>query len=76
LKVEFELISAEADEPIQKSKQLIRDIILTQLSALKLADTLGAASKDKLRTEMLQKVESIVGPNKVRRVFIQEFVVQ
>jgi flagellar FliL protein len=76
LKIEFELISQEAEAPITKSKQLIRDTILTQLSALKLADTLGGASKDKLRTEMLQKVESIVGPNKVRRVFIQEFVVQ
>jgi flagellar FliL protein len=76
LKVEFELISQEAEAPITKSKQLIRDTILTQLSALKLADTLGGVSKDKLRTEMLQKVESIVGPNKVRRVFIQEFVVQ
>lgn len=76
LKVELELISPDAEATIAKSKQLIRDTILTQLSALKLSDTLGAAAKDKLRSEMMAKLESILGPNKVRRVFLQEFVVQ
>lgn len=76
LKVEFELISADVEAPITKSKHLIRDTILTQLSALKLADTLGSAAKEKLRGEMMTKLESILGPNKVRRVFFQEFVVQ
>lgn len=76
LKIEFELTNAEAEAAIVKSKQLIRDEILTHLSALKLAETLGAAAKDKLRSDILAKLVTILGPNKVRRVFFQEFVVQ
>lgn len=74
--IQLELINAEAEATITKSKQLLRDTILSHLSGLKLADTLGTAAKDKLRTEMMEKFEKILGPNKVRRLFFQEFVVQ
>lgn len=74
--LQLELINAEAEAAINKSKQLLRDTILSHLSGLKLADTLGAAAKDKLRTDVMAKFEKMVGPNKVRRLFFQEFVVQ
>lgn len=61
---------------IQKSQQLIRDAILSHLSGLKLADTLGVAAKEKLRTDVIAKIDGILGAGKVRRVFFQEFVVQ
>jgi flagellar protein FliL len=76
LTLQIELINAEAETTITKSKQLIRDTILSHLSGLHLADTLGAAAKDKLRTDVVAKLENIVGPKKVRRIFFQEFVVQ
>jgi flagellar protein FliL len=76
LTLQFELISHEAEEAIAKNKQLIRDSILSYVSGLHLADTLGAAAKDKLRTEIMQRLEAILGPNKIRRMFFQEFVVQ
>jgi flagellar FliL protein len=74
--LQVELTSAEAEHPLEKSKQLIRDMFLSHLSGLKLADCLGATAKDKLRTELMAKLESIVGPGKIRRMFFQEFVVQ
>jgi flagellar protein FliL len=74
--IQLELINAEAEVTINKSKQLLRDTILSHLSGLHLVDTLGAAAKDKLRGEMVAKIEKILGPNKVRRLFFQEFVVQ
>lgn len=78
LKVTFqlELIKADAQALIEKNKQVIRDAILSHLSGLKLADTLGVAAKDKLRSDVMKKLEGIVGEHKVRRTFIQEFVVQ
>lgn len=74
--LQLELINAAGEATINKSKQLLRDTILSHLSGLKLADTLGAAAKDKLRADLMAKLEKIVGSNKVRRMFFQEFVVQ
>jgi flagellar protein FliL len=74
--IQLELINVEAEATIAKSKQLLRDTILSHLSGLHLADTLGAEAKDKLRNDMVAKFEKILGPNKVRRLFFQEFVVQ
>jgi flagellar protein FliL len=78
LKVTFqlELIKADTQAAIEKNKQVIRDAILSHLSGLKLADTLGVAAKDKLRADVMKKLEEIVGEHKVRRMFLQEFVVQ
>lgn len=78
LKVTFqiELVKGDAQVVIEKNKQVIRDSILSYLSGLKLADTLGVAAKDKLRADVMKKLEEIVGEHKVRRLFLQEFVVQ
>ena len=74
--LQFELVNHDAEEPFNKSLQVVRDMILGHLSGLKLADTLGTAAKDKLRTDITKKIEGIIGPNKVRRMFFQEFMVQ
>ncbi len=76
LTLQLELISPESENTINKNKQLIRDSILSYVSGLKHADTLGSAAKEKLRTDIMTRLESIVGPNQVRRMFFQEFVVQ
>jgi flagellar protein FliL len=76
LTIQLELISPEAEAVITKNKQLIRDGVLSHLSGLKHADTLGAPAKEKLRTAIMEKIEKFVGPNQVRRMFFQEFVVQ
>ena len=76
ISLEVEVITPEAELDITKSKQVIRDAILSHLSGLKLKDTLGATAKDTLRTALLEKVEAVIGPGKVRRMFFQEFVVQ
>jgi flagellar FliL protein len=74
--LQLELVDAKAQEVVEKSKQVIRDEMLRHLSGLKLADTLGAKAKDALRDDLVKLTEDVVGPNKVRRMFFQEFVVQ
>jgi flagellar FliL protein len=74
--LQVELVSKDDEHVLDKSKLAIRDMILSHLSGLKLVDTLGTAAKDKLRTDLMAKLEAIVGPHKVRRMFFQEFVVQ
>jgi flagellar protein FliL len=76
ISLQIELLDEKASESITRSKQLIRDTILSHLSGLKLADTLGATAKDKLRSELTKKLEGMIGPNKVRRIFFGDFVVQ
>jgi flagellar FliL protein len=74
--LQVELVGKDDEKVLEKSKLAIRDMILSHLSGLKLADTLGAAAKDKLRIDLMAKLEVIVGAHKVRRMFFQEFVVQ
>ena len=77
LKVTLQLeLFPGADHALEKSKQLIRDTILSHLSGLHLKDTLGAEAKERIRTELMGRISKMIGNDKVRRMFFQEFVVQ
>jgi flagellar protein FliL len=77
LKVTLEMeLFPHGDQALAKSKQLVRDTILSHLSGLHLKDTLGAEAKDRIRTELMAKLSKLLGPDKVRRMFFQDFVVQ
>jgi flagellar FliL protein len=77
LKVTLQMELMPGGEPaLERSKQLIRDTILSHLSGLHLKDTLGAEAKDKIRQDVMAKISKLVGPEKVRRLFFQDFVVQ
>ncbi|HEY0191393.1 MAG TPA: flagellar basal body-associated FliL family protein [Kofleriaceae bacterium] len=73
--LEAEVTSAKGQEALEKSKQLIRDTVLSYLSGLHVKDTLGGEAKDKIRTELTERLKKLM-PDKIRRLFFQEFVVQ
>ena len=76
LKVTLEVeVAPKAPEALEKSKQLVRDTVLSYLSGLHVKDTLGAEAKDKIRNELTERLKKLM-PEKVRRLFFQEFVVQ
>ncbi len=75
--LQIELLpTPDVEQVLVRSKQLIRDTILSHLSGLHLKDTLGADAKEKLRQDLMAKIVKLVGPDKVRRLFFQDFVVQ
>ena len=77
LKVTLQLeLFPGADHALEKSKQLLRDTILSHLSGLRIKDTLGAEAKERIRTELMGRIGKMIGNDKVRRMFFQEFVVQ
>jgi flagellar FliL protein len=77
LKITLELeLMGHGEEVIVKSKQLVRDTILSHLSGLHVKDTLGAEAKDKIRTDLMTKLVRLLGPDRVRRMFFVDFVVQ
>jgi flagellar FliL protein len=77
LKVTLELeLMPHGEAALAKSKQLVRDTILSHLSGLHVKDTLGAGAKDKIRTDLMAKLGKLLGPERVRRMFFVDFVVQ
>src|SRR5262249_33325511 len=77
LKITLQLeLFPHAEPALEKSKQLIRDTILSHLSGLHLKDTLGSEAKEKIRGELMANVSKLIGPDKIRRMFFQDFVVQ
>lgn len=76
VKLQLELPKGDAEASINRSMLLVRDVILSHLSGLKLADTLGAQAKDKVREELMKKLETALGASKIRRMFFTEWVVQ
>ncbi len=73
---QLELVNAKDTEVIEKSKEVIRDEILSYLSGLHVKDTLGATAKDAIREALVKKLDAVVGEHRVRRIFFQEFMVQ
>jgi flagellar FliL protein len=69
-------VAPKAEEVLAKSKELVRDTVLSYLSGLHLKDTLGAEAKDKIRKDLLVRLGKLLGPDKLRRMFFQDFVVQ
>jgi flagellar protein FliL len=77
LKITLEVeLMPHGEESLVKSKQLVRDTILSHLSGLHLKDTLGAEAKDRIRQDLTTKLAKLLGADKIRRMFFQEFVVQ
>jgi flagellar FliL protein len=72
----LELESHDAAESVKHSLHPLRDMILAYLSGLHVADTLGTRGRDKLRSELMAKIEQLIGPHQVRRIFFDEFVIQ
>lgn len=69
-------LAPKAEDALAKSKELVRDAVLSHLAGLHLKDTLGAEARERLRQELLGKIAKLIGPDKVRRIFFQDFVVQ
>lgn len=77
LKVSLQVeVAPKTEEVLAKSKELVRDAVLSHLSGLHLKDTLGTEAKDRLRQDLVAKINKLLGPGKVRRMFFQDFVVQ
>ncbi len=76
LTVQVEVKDGGVARTLDKNKTLVRDALLGHLSGLKVSETLGAESKDRIRAEMEERVSEIVGEGGVRRIVFEEFVVQ
>ncbi|MBP6627799.1 MAG: flagellar basal body-associated FliL family protein [Kofleriaceae bacterium] len=76
ISIEVELGGKEAVRALEKGKQLVRDNVMTYLSGLRVADTLGSDNRRKIREDLIASITEVLGEGRVRRMFFTEFVVQ
>jgi len=74
--LELELANAKAQEIVVAGKPLLRDELLRYLSGLTVADTQGEVAKQKIQDTLKARIDKAFGPDKVRRLFFADFVVQ
>ncbi len=72
----LEVPGEEQAARIEELRVLIRDAVLIYFTELKVEDTVGADAKDKIRKDLLERINQVVGPGLVRRLFFTEFVIQ
>ncbi len=76
VQLQVEVKDGGAAKVLERNKTLVRDAVLGYLSGLKVNETLGAASKDRIREELETQVTEILGEGRVRRIVFADFVVQ
>ncbi|MCK6550123.1 flagellar basal body-associated FliL family protein [Myxococcota bacterium] len=74
--VELEVATQPDADFVTKSKSAVRDEALRYLSSLRVADTLGEEGKNKIREELTARIEKVLGPGKLKKIYFGEFVVQ
>lgn len=74
--LQLELVDEETRPVVEGSLVPIRNEILLHLSGLTSEDIAGSDNKQKIRGELLKKVQETLGTEDVRRIFFTEFVVQ
>lgn len=73
---EAEIVAPEIADELAKQKPKVRDSIITLLSSKTYADLASADSKEALKTEVVNRLNLILGSPKVTRVFIMDMVIQ
>jgi flagellar basal body-associated protein FliL len=73
---ELEVTGPEVVGELEKLKRPIRDDLMRYLSSLSVADTQGEVGKAKIQQEVVARIDRQLGGNKVKRMFIVDFMVQ
>ncbi len=76
IQIQAEVRDAADVKVFDKSKTIVHDDILGYLSGLRVAETLGADNKDRIRTDLARLMGKVIGEDRVRRIVFAEFVVQ
>ncbi|MDL2207627.1 flagellar basal body-associated FliL family protein [Desulfovibrio sp. OttesenSCG-928-M16] len=76
LNVEVEVADAKVAEELAAQNARVRDSILLLLSSKTYADIATTESKLMLKSEITERLNTILGPGKVYQVFITDMVIQ
>ena len=76
VKIEVESQEAKANEEYEKRLPQLRDAVLTILSSKTYPEILDSEGKKKLKEQILQKVNRLLGTFQIKMIYFNEFVVQ
>ncbi len=74
--IEVEAVNRRAADDLQANRTQVRDAILLLLSSKTFEDLRTMERKIQLRNEIVERINQIIGQNKVYKVYFTEFVVQ
>ncbi len=75
-KMDLELSGPELTAELDKKKPLIRDIIIRTLSSKTFQEVSTSRGKEKLKDELVDKINAVLADGNIKNIFFTEFVVQ
>ncbi len=76
VKLDLEMDKQELSAELDKKKPLIRDIIIRTLSSKTFEEVSTMKGKDKLKDEIVNKINDVLADGQIKNIFFTEFVVQ
>ncbi len=76
IKMDLELSGQELTAELDKKKSLIRDIVIRTLTSKTFQEVSTGKGKDKLKDELVDRINSVLADGSIRNIFFTEFVVQ
>jgi len=76
IKMDLELSGPELTAELDKKKPLIRDIVIRTLTSKTFQEVSTGKGKEKLKDELVDRINSVLADGSVRNIFFTEFVVQ
>ncbi len=76
VKLDIELDKPELSAELDKKKPLIRDIIIRVLSSKTFEEVSTMKGKDRLKDEIVSKINEILADGQIKNIFFTDFVVQ
>ncbi len=75
-KMDLELSAPELTAELDKKKPLVRDIVIRTLSSKTFQEVSTNRGKEKLKDELVDKINTVLADGYVKNIFFTEFVVQ
>ncbi len=76
VKLDIEMDKPELSAELDKKKPLIRDIIIRTLSSKTFEEVSTMKGKDRLKDEIVNKINDVLADGQIRNIFFTDFVVQ
>ncbi|WP_331773871.1 flagellar basal body-associated protein FliL [Sulfurospirillum sp. 1612] len=74
--IDLEMDKSELSAELDKKKPLIRDIIIRVLSSKTFEEVSTMKGKDKLKDEIVNKINDVLADGHIKNIFFTDFVVQ
>ena len=76
IKMDLELSGPELTTELDKKKPMVRDIIIRTLSSKTFQEVSTDRGKEKLKDELVEKLNNVLTDGYIKNIFFTEFVVQ